>query len=64
MRNLWVPGLEDVQLVFSDQHTGLVATVKQCFERETHPRLRIHFAGNLVPRPEGVTRPRCLPPST
>jgi transposase-like protein len=37
-----------VQLVISDQHAGLVAAIKRCFQGASHQRCRVHFARNLL----------------
>ncbi len=41
-------GLSGVQLVISDQHTGLVAALRRCFQGAAHQRCRVHFARNLL----------------
>src|SRR3954463_5953887 len=49
-------GLAGVQLVISDQHSGLVAALKRSFQGSTHQRCRVHFARNLlghVPKSHG-----------
>ena len=48
MRKLRARGLEGVQLVISDQHAGLVAAIKRCFQGAAHQRCRVHFARNLM----------------
>jgi transposase-like protein len=48
LRKLRARGLEGVQLVISDQHTGLVAAIKRCFQGASHQRCRVHFARNLL----------------
>jgi len=40
-------GLHGVQLVISDQHSGLVAALRRCFQGVAHQRCRVHFARNL-----------------
>jgi transposase-like protein len=47
-RKLRARGLEGVQLVISDQHAGLVAAIKRCFQGASHQRCRVHFARNLL----------------
>lgn len=39
-----------VRLVISDQHSGLVAALKRCFQGTAHQRCRVHFARNLLAR--------------
>ena len=41
-------GLAGVQLVISDQHSGLVAALKRSFQGSAHQRCRVHFARNLL----------------
>src|SRR3954454_4752761 len=41
-------GLVGVQLVISDQHSGLVAALKRSFQGSAHQRCRVHFARNLL----------------
>jgi len=41
-------GLSGVQLVISDQHSGLVAALRRCFQGVAHQRCRVHFARNLL----------------
>ena len=41
-------GLAGVQLVISDQHTGLVAALTRSFQGSAHQRCRVHFARNLL----------------
>ena len=41
-------GLAGVQLVISDQHSGLVAALKRSFQGCAHQRCRVHFARNLL----------------
>jgi len=41
-------GLSDVRLVISDQHAGLVAAIRRCFQGTSHQRCRVHFARNLL----------------
>jgi len=41
-------GLGGVQLVISDQHSGLVAALRRCFQGVAHQRCRVHFARNLL----------------
>ena len=54
LRSLKDRGLCGVKLVISDQHAGLVAGIKRCFEGAAHQRYRVHFARNLLATvPEG-----------
>ena len=48
LRRLRARGLEGVKLVISDQHAGLVAAIKRCFQGASHQRCRVHFARNLL----------------
>ncbi len=48
LRKLRARGLDGVRLVISDQHTGLVAAIKRCFQGAAHQRCRVHFARNLL----------------
>lgn len=41
-------GLGGVQLVISDQHSGLVKALKRAFQGVAHQRCRVHFARNLL----------------
>ena len=41
-------GLAGVQLVISDQHSGLVKALKRAFQGVAHQRCRVHFARNLL----------------
>ena len=41
-------GLGGVDLMVSDQHTGLVAALKRSFQGAGHQRGRVHFACNLL----------------
>ena len=41
-------GLAGVALVVSDQHAGLVAALRRCFQGAGHQRCRVHFARNLL----------------
>ncbi len=41
-------GLSGVRLVISDQHAGLVAALRRCFQGAGHQRCRVHFARNLL----------------
>ena len=41
-------GLAGVRLVISDQHAGLVAAIRRCFQGAAHQRCRVHFARNLL----------------
>jgi len=35
-------------LVISDQHAGLTAAIRRCFQGAAHQRCRVHFARNLL----------------
>ncbi len=48
MTSLKQRGLHGVRLVISDQHTGLVAALRRCFQGTAHQRCRVHFARNLL----------------
>jgi putative transposase len=48
LRSLKRRGLSGVRLVISDQHAGLVAAIKRCFQGAGHQRCRVHFARNLL----------------
>jgi putative transposase len=48
MTSLKQRGLAGVQLVISDQHSGLVAALRRCFQGVAHQRCRVHFARNLL----------------
>ena len=37
-----------MQLVISDQHSGLVKALKRSFQGCAHQRCRVHFARNLL----------------
>jgi hypothetical protein len=41
-------GLTGLRLVISDQHAGLVAALRRCFQKVAHQRCRVHFARNLL----------------
>lgn len=41
-------GLHCVQLVISDQHSGLVKALNRSFQGVAHQRCRVHFARNLL----------------
>jgi len=41
-------GLSGVQLVISDQHSGLVKALGRAFQGAAHQRCRVHFARNLL----------------
>ena len=49
LRKLRARGLDGVRLVISDQHTGLVAAIKRCFQGACPPAL----PGPLRPEPAG-----------
>ncbi len=56
MTSLKQRGLAGVQLVISDQHSGLVKALRRCFQGSAHQRCRVHFARNLlahVPKGQG-----------
>ena len=48
LRTLKHRGLAGVQLVISDQHSGLVAALDRVFQGAAHQRCRVHFARNLL----------------
>ena len=48
MTSLKQRGLAGVRLVISDQHSGLVAALRRCFQGVAHQRCRVHFARNLL----------------
>ena len=48
LRGLKRRGLSGVRLVISDQHAGLVAAIRRCFQGAGHQRCRVHFARNLL----------------
>jgi putative transposase len=48
MTSLKQRGLAGVKLVISDQHSGLVAALRRCFQGVAHQRCRVHFARNLL----------------
>jgi transposase-like protein len=48
LRTLKQRGLTGVQLVISDQHSGLVAALGRMFQGAAHQRCRVHFARNLL----------------
>jgi transposase-like protein len=48
LRSLKSRGLSGVQLVISDQHSGLVAALRRSFQGAAHQRCRVHFARNLL----------------
>jgi hypothetical protein len=48
LRALKRRGLSGVRLVISDQHAGLVAAIRRCFQGAGHQRCRVHFARNLL----------------
>jgi putative transposase len=48
LRRLKRRGLGGVRLVISDQHAGLVAAIRRCFQGAVHQRCRVHFARNLL----------------
>ena len=48
LRTLKERGLAGVQLVISDQHSGLVAALRRVFQGAAHQRCRVHFVRNLL----------------
>lgn len=48
LRSLKNRGLTGVRLVISDQHAGLTAAIRRCFQGAAHQRCRVHFARNLL----------------
>jgi len=48
LRSLKHRGLAGVRLVISDQHAGLTAAIRRCFQGAAHQRCRVHFARNLL----------------
>jgi len=48
LTDLKTRGLTGVKLVISDQHAGLVAALRRCFQGTAHQRCRVHFARNLL----------------
>src|SRR4051812_13724103 len=48
LTDLKTRGLAGVRLVISDQHAGLVAALRRCFQGAAHQRCRVHFARNLL----------------
>jgi transposase-like protein len=48
LRSLKNRGLGGVRLVISDQHAGLTAAIRRCFQGAAHQRCRVHFARNLL----------------
>jgi putative transposase len=48
LTDLKTRGLTGVRLVISDQHAGLVAALRRCFQGAAHQRCRVHFARNLL----------------
>jgi putative transposase len=48
MTSLKQRGRAGVQLVISDQHSGLVAALTKAFQGVAHPRCRVHFTRNLL----------------
>jgi transposase-like protein len=55
LRSLKSRGLGGVQLVISDQHSGLVAALRRSFQGASHQRCRVHFARNLLAPGAAVT---------
>jgi transposase-like protein len=56
LRSLKDRGLSGVRLVISDQHAGLVAAIRRCFQGAAHQRCRVHFARNLLACVQRATR--------
>jgi putative transposase len=48
LRSLKDRGLSGVQLVISDQHSGLVTALRRVFQGAAHQRCRVHFVRNLL----------------
>jgi transposase-like protein len=48
LTDLKARGLSGVRLVISDQHAGLIAALRRCFQGVAHQRCRVHFARNLL----------------
>ena len=48
LRSLKARGLDGVQLVISDAHTGLVAAVQTVFQGASWQRCRVHFMRNVL----------------
>ena len=48
LRSLKDRGLTGIRLVISDQHAGLTAAIRRCFQGAAHQRCRVHFARNLL----------------
>jgi transposase-like protein len=48
LRSLKNRRLAGVRLVISDQHAGLTAAIRRCFQGAAHQRCRVHFARNLL----------------
>lgn len=48
LRSLKNRGLAGVRLVISDQHAGLTAAIRRCFQGAGHQRCRVHLARNLL----------------
>ena len=63
LRKLRARGLEGVQLVISDQHTGLVAAIKRCFQGPPTNAVGSTSPGTCWPRSPRATSPWCRPPS-
>ena len=47
LRSLWARGLEHVQLVISDSHSGLVAAIRAVFLGAAWQRCRVHFVRDV-----------------
>jgi transposase-like protein len=48
LTSLKTRGLGGIKLVISDQHAGLVAALRRCFQGTAHQRCRVHLARNLL----------------
>jgi putative transposase len=48
LTDLKTRGVTGVKLVISDQHAGLVAALRRCFQGAAHQRCRVHFARNML----------------
>ena len=48
LTSLKARGLNGVRLVISDQHAGLTAAIRRCFQGAGHQRCRVHYIRNLL----------------
>lgn len=48
LTSLKARGLKGVRLVISDQHAGLTAAIRRCFQGAGHQRCRVHYIRNLL----------------